>query len=87
MTCNGNVLTKRIELLNRINRPDGKAISNNLDLYTASAALKIVDKWVEIGLVVKERIGRKVVLSLTDRGKRYLDTFNSVKHIADFLDG
>lgn len=87
MTTGGEALNKRIELLNRLNISRGKAYSDNIDLYTSSILVKIVNHWVEKGILNKEKVGRRMIVSLTDKGKKYLEAFNKIKPMSDFLDG
>lgn len=57
--------------------PFGKEISKEID-STYSHTLRVVDRFEELGLISRERRGRKVVLSLTEDGEKVADVLENL---------
>lgn len=58
--------------------PFGKEISKEID-STYSHTLRTVDRFEELGLISRERRGRKVVLSLTGDGEEVADALENLR--------
>ena len=57
--------------------PFGKEISKEID-STYSHTLRTVDRFEELGLISRERRGRKMVLSLTEDGEAVADALENL---------
>jgi len=76
LLLNGKPCRLLVEVGER-SEPFGKEISKEID-STYSHTLRIVDRFEELGLISRERPGRKMVLSLTEDGEEVADALENL---------